>query len=312
MLSLVIQFFLASACRLRPGGVIINWHTLTRRQTLFQLDVLSRWFEFISLAELPYRLARKSARPFCLLTLDDGKRSQFTEMAPALESRQVPAVFYVTTDLLSTGGLFWFDSREALVKKLGFCPTGLELAALKKLPFGQLIERLERACDSNGLEVEIESDDLRPMSWEQARELAGRGFTVGAHGRSHAILTNETKERACAEIEGSLAAVAAETGKPCSTFAFPNGNGTPELARHALRCGATSLMTTEPTWVDGRSDLWRLPRVQLFGGFSRSRIELKIALAAIGGCIPNPDGSGRVRPHMGRRQAPMARVPGAG
>ncbi|MDE3066477.1 MAG: polysaccharide deacetylase family protein [Verrucomicrobiota bacterium] len=293
MLHFATSPFLAFACKLKRGGVIINGHTLTRRQTCRQLDVLGRWFDFIRLDQLPRRLSHPTGRPFCLLTFDDGKRSNFTEIAPELEARRVPAVFYVTTEPSSTGNLLWFDQRNQLAKQLGHCPAGLELDELKKLPFRRVMERLESACAHYDFTPDEQSDDLRPMSWDEVRDLGRRGFTIGAHGLTHAILTNETRETAFAEIEGSLAKVGSELGKPCATFAFPNGNYTSELAQHALRCGATTVMTTEPTWVDERYPSRRLPRIQLFGEFERARIELKLCLAALRGVLANPDGSGR-------------------
>jgi peptidoglycan/xylan/chitin deacetylase (PgdA/CDA1 family) len=131
------------------------------------------------------------------------------------------------------------------------------------------------------------------MSWEEAKDLHRRGFIIGAHGLTHAILTRETRDRARAEIEQSLAIVSQELGSRCNTFAFPNGNYASDLARHAARCGADTVMTTEPMWADPASGLLRLPRIQLFGDFSRERIELKLALAAFRGMLPNPDGTGR-------------------
>jgi hypothetical protein len=82
-------------------------------------------------------------------------------------------------------------------------------------------------------------------------------------------------------------------GAPCSSFAFPNGNYTAELAQHAIRCGAKMVMTTEPTWADESSALWRLPRLQFFGMDSPGKIKLKIAIAASGLILNNPDGSGK-------------------
>ncbi|HTE91525.1 MAG TPA: polysaccharide deacetylase family protein [Terriglobales bacterium] len=293
MFRIASSFLLALVRKVKQGGVLINGHTLTRSQTGLHLETLGRWFDFIGLDELPRRLTHPAKRPFCLLTFDDGKRNNFTEIAPELEQRGVPAVLYVTTEPLSTGTCLWFDRRNQLLKVLGQCPAGLELGTLKKLPYSLLVERLDRACAHYGFTSESEADELRPMSWDDARSLARRGFLIGAHGVTHAILTRETKERAFAEIEESLAKVSSELGSPCKTFAFPNGNYSPELAHHALRCGATTTMTTEPLWVDQWSVLWRLPRVQLFGEFTRSRIELKIALAALRGVLANPDGSGR-------------------
>jgi peptidoglycan/xylan/chitin deacetylase (PgdA/CDA1 family)/SAM-dependent methyltransferase len=303
MLRFIPSFSLALASRLTRGGIIINGHTLTRSQTSQQLETLGRWFDFIRLENLPGRLLEPGLRPFCLLTFDDGKRSHFTEIAPELELRGVPAVFYVTTEPLSTGIGMWFDRRDQLVRQLGHCPSGLEIATLKKLPFDLLTERLDSACSRYGFTPQNEPDDFRPMSWDEARNLARRGFTIGAHGLTHAILTRETKKRAFAEIEGSLAMVRAQLGAPCTTFAFPNGNYSAELAQHALRNGATTIMTTEPTWVEKQSPLWRLPRIQLFGESTPARIELKVALAALRGVLANPDGSGRAYRYVSRHRA---------
>ncbi|MDB6063916.1 MAG: polysaccharide deacetylase [Pedosphaera sp.] len=309
MFHFVTSFLLRLACQLNGGGVIINGHTLTRCQTRLQLETLGRWFDFIRLEELPLRLIHPARRPFCLLTFDDGKRNNFTEIAPELELRHVPAVFYVTAEPLSTGTWLWFDRRNQLVRQLGHCPAGLELQTLKNLPFCLLMERLDHACAHYGFTPASESDNLRPMSWDEARDLARRGFTIGAHGLTHAILTRETNERASAEIEGSLAKVSSELGAPCTTFAFPNGNYTPELAQHALRSGATTAMTTEPMWVNGRSPFWRLPRIQLFGEFTGVRMELKIALAALRGVLANPDGSGRAYRRMAKQSRTLRERP---
>jgi peptidoglycan/xylan/chitin deacetylase (PgdA/CDA1 family) len=180
------------------------------------------------------------------------------------------------------------------VRALGHCPAGLELETLKQLRFDALMKRLDCAWARWGFQTAGKpDDDLQLMSWDEARDLSRRGFTIGAHGLNHAILTRETKESAFAEIEESLAKVSSELRTRCQTFAFPNGNYNFELTRHALRCGATTVMTTEPMWTDDCSSFARLPRIQLFAEFSRSRIELKIALAALTGVLASPDGSGR-------------------
>ena len=305
-MSLVTTFLLAAARRLKRGGVIINEHTLSAAQTRFHVEVLQRWFDFISLAELPARLGRPGERPFCLLTFDDGKRSNFTAAAPELERLGVPAVFYLTTDAVTHGSTFWFDRRNQLVRALGYCPPGLKLDRLKRLPLEQVMERLDAACAAYGFQDGEPSDDLRPMSWDEARRLNRDLFTIGAHGKTHAILPRETRARAYAEIEESLAVVSREMGQPCSTFAFANGNYTPELLAHARRCGASTTMTTEPMWAGSRSSLWCLPRILLHGGLSQARIEAKIALAGLRGALANPDGSGR-RYALPRKAAPPTR-----
>jgi peptidoglycan/xylan/chitin deacetylase (PgdA/CDA1 family) len=257
------------------------------------VDTLARWFDFIGHDELLERILQPRARPFCLLTFDDGKRSNATELAPELERLGVPAVFYIVTEFLSGGAPLWFDRQAALVASLGRTPPGLALAELKQLPLALIEARLDRACEEHGVSADLTSDDVRPMSWDEARRLARHGFTIGAHSLRHATLTNEVESCALADIERSMAAVSVELGSNCRTFAFPNGNYTPALAQHAVRNGAETVMTTEPTWLDARFPLWRIPRVQLFPGQSRMEIELKLAAAATGRLLVNPDGTGR-------------------
>ncbi len=278
---------------LKAGGVIINEHVLNRDQTRRHVEVLGRWFEFIHVNDLPERLYRCSKKPFCVLTFDDGKRSNATIVAPELKRLGVPAAFFVVTSSLGSNKPFWWDRYWALRAKLGTVPFNLRLDALKQLPYDLLNARIERACLQCGVEADLSNDDVRPMTWGEVRNLHQQGFSIGAHGDTHAILTRETRAAAFESIAKSIARVSKETGAPCPGFAFPNGNYTPELAHHAIRCGARMVMTTEPTWVDETFPLWRLPRVQLFGEYSSAKIRLKTALAATGRILSNPDGTGQ-------------------
>lgn len=291
----VSKCLMAIACRTRQAkgaGLIINEHTLTASETRLHIDTLSRWFDFIHHDQLVDRLARPKARPFCLLTFDDGKRSNFTESAPELERLGVPAVFYVPTRFLTEGTSLWFDRYDAIRRFLGYTPPGLERWTLKQLPLALINDRLDKVCTDYKVVLDLECDDVRPMSWDDARELSRRGFTIGAHGLRHAMLPRETEDVALSEIEQSLADVSSELGTQCRTFAFPNGNYTGRLARYCLESGAQTVMTTDPMWADNRFPLWRLPRVLLNGANTRSKIELKVALAATGRFLENPDGTG--------------------
>jgi peptidoglycan/xylan/chitin deacetylase (PgdA/CDA1 family) len=144
-----------------------------------------------------------------------------------------------------------------------------------------------------GVEADLNDDDVGLMTWEQARSLHQRGFSIGAHGFTHAVLTRETKLAALENIEKSIAQVQEEISAPCDSFAFPNGNYTAELAQHAIRCGVKMVMTTEPMWADESFALWRLPRLQFFGTDSPGKIKLKTAVAASGLILDNPDGTGK-------------------
>jgi peptidoglycan/xylan/chitin deacetylase (PgdA/CDA1 family) len=277
----------------RRGGVIINEHVLTASETRLHVDALSRWFDFIHHDELLDRLSRPKARPFCLLTFDDGKRSFATETAPELERLGVPAVIYVTTRFLTDRTPLWFDRRIAVERSLGRLPSEIKREVLIQLPLGEINERLDQICDRYKVTVDMDDDDVGPLSWGAARDLARRGFTIGAHSLRHAVLTCETEASALSDIERSIAEVSSEIGTACKSFAFPNGNYTERLARRALEAGARTVMTTDPMWADISFPPWRLPRVSLSGAYNRAAIELKMALAT-GRWLVNPNGTGRL------------------
>src|SRR5919198_910154 len=130
-MSVAIHCLLQLAKTLRKGGVIINEHTPSRAELRRHVEMLGQSFTFIHHDDLPERISRPHGRPFCLLTFDDGKRSNATEVAPELERLGVPAVFYVPTRFLTDGFPLWFDRSDAIRRALGYTPPGLDGETLK-------------------------------------------------------------------------------------------------------------------------------------------------------------------------------------
>jgi len=287
------EALLAAACQL-GGGVILNYHTLSETDTRLHVGYISRFFDFISHDDLLRRLRKATRRPFCLLTFDDGKKSNATETAPVLRQLGVPASFYVPTGFLSDGHRpLWFDRVAALEQHLPDLPEELHCNALKLHQFHTLSDLIEAACQRHGIDANMTDDGVRPMSWDDARALHTQGFTIGAHSEWHAILPRETDAVAKADIRTSMERISTELRTPCVTFCFPNGNYTRQLASHAQACGAETVFTTDPMWAGPTSQRWRLPRIQLSARRDMSYVAAKISAARIPGILANPDGTGR-------------------
>jgi peptidoglycan/xylan/chitin deacetylase (PgdA/CDA1 family) len=285
---------LAVACRVKRGGVILNYHTLSAAQMRAQIELWAPHFDFIHHDDLGRRIENPGRKPFCLITFDDGKKSNLTEAAPVLAQYGVPAVFYIVTKF--TDGVLpalWFDTYRAFLKELGETPQGLAPAELKRLPHQERLERIEKAYRAHGFEAALVGDDMAALSWDEVRELGKQGHTIGAHSETHPILTTVPTAEAKAEIERSMARVREEMGGACPSFAFPNGNHTEELARYAMHRGAQTVMTTDPTWTGAADEPWRLPRVQIHATQPGSRHQLKVFVASWGCLLQNEDGTGR-------------------
>ncbi|MBZ4658144.1 MAG: polysaccharide deacetylase [Desulfacinum sp.] len=276
-------------------GIILNLHSFDSFRLACQLEAIEPFFDFISLNEMARRMEEGAARPFCLVTFDDGKKRQAGEMADLLKAKGIPAVFYLTTGALDTGRPLWFDIHTRLLREIGHTPPGLDSWSLKGLPLEVIQERLYGAIRRHGLEMSDYTDDpdLCPMNWDDARRLHTQGFDIGAHGVTHALLTNETHERARFEIEHSMRRVSEELGIRCTTFAFPNGNCNARLRDLAARAGAETVMTTIPRWVRRSCSPLALPRIQLHPFQGPRRVRAKIAAALPGFLLKNPDGSRR-------------------
>lgn len=116
-------------------------------------------------------------------------------------------------------------------------------------------------------------DELRGMSGEQIRELAGAGWEIGSHTRTHphlpelggAALSEElaVSKRECEELSGT----------PCRTLAYPYGELDAGVERAAAAAGYEAAVTLTPGTPGGGR--LRLPRTGVYFRDGRARFALK-------------------------------------
>src|SRR5207245_8759834 len=62
------------------------------------------------------------------------------------------------------------------------------------------------------------------LTWDQLRQLAKDGLTLGSHTQTHPIMTQVTPERMREEIRASQEDLKREIGTAVPIFCYPNGN----------------------------------------------------------------------------------------
>jgi len=89
-----------------------------------QIELIAERFSFVSEDDLVGAIAGTSALPenACLLTFDDGLKSQFRHAVPLLEERGIPAVFFVSTRHL--------EGRACTVHKIHFLLSQVDAPVL--------------------------------------------------------------------------------------------------------------------------------------------------------------------------------------
>lgn len=82
--------------------------------------------------------------------------------------------------------------------------------------------------------------ELEPMGWSDLLELAGQGWEIGSHTRTHPKLTQLDAAQLEQELAGSRADLNARLDIDCTTIAYPYGDVDERVADAARRAGYTA------------------------------------------------------------------------
>lgn len=119
--------------------------------------------------------------------------------------------------------------------------------------------------------------ELLPMSWDELGELAGRGWEIGSHTRTHPRLPGLDQAGLTEELEGSRQQCEQHLGAPCRSIAYPYGDWSPAVvdATQAAGYGAAGAMAGRVRTPS--SLLW--PRIGIYRNDSGARFRLKVSHA---------------------------------
>ena len=259
------------------------------------LTMLRAGFHVVSLAEgLAGLDAGTLPRGSVALTFDDGYRDNLTLAVPALARSGMTATFFVATGY-ADGGWMWNDrvieaigrSKKATLD-LGDEGLGAHslarvedrvaavealLPRIKYLPPVQRDRVVDRMVDRCGVRL-----GAGPMlSVDEIRAMHRQGMEIGAHTRSHPILTQVGPAEAQAEILGSRRDLEDWLQAPVAYFAYPNGRylrDYDDTHVEAVRAAgfraavATRLGTAVPGTIRFRIPRFAPPRWAPFGFWS--------------------------------------------
>jgi len=280
------------------------------------LDWVGRHFQFVSMQEACALLKAREPfpRPSALVTFDDGYQDVYQNAMPLLNRKGIPAAVFVVTRivgtnkpqihdelyrLISTAQSRWRKPAEefvALLSTLGIrIQEELDLQSLfARDPFALTGKLLDLLCysDIQGI-VEAfdaavprrspESEGLRTLSWQMLEEMRQRGFAIGSHTASHALLTNESMADVIRELKSSRLELEVRLDDTVPYFAYPDGRFHSQVVRAVKSCGYTFGFSTcthrdpdHPLLTVPRKVLWEKSCVDPFGSFDPAVMECQI------------------------------------
>ncbi len=189
-----------------------------------------------------------------LITFDDAYLD-FAEIAwPILQRLGLPATLFVPTAFPDhPENVFWWDrlyhalsladSEREAHSPLGSFPlrtTAQREQAfsrlrdyVKTLPHEQAMQQVEQICQALGTPPPPAS----VLSWQALRRLAQEGVTLGAHTRTHPLMTRVSPDVMRQEALDSLHDLQRETGAALPIFAYPSGGANAEAVAVLQQAG---------------------------------------------------------------------------
>jgi colanic acid/amylovoran biosynthesis glycosyltransferase len=228
-----------------------------------------------------------------LVTFDDAYRDFDEHAWPVLRRLGIPAVLFVPTAYPgSPGRPFWWDRLFAAIDAArGTIATPLGLLALhtpwqRRGTYRALREHVKSLPHDAAMALvdELVNALATPpphgavLSWPALRRLAREGVALGAHSRTHPLLSRVCEQRVATEIAGSVEDLHRQTGRIPSAFAFPDG-AVPPGADRVLRAAGIRLAFTTSEGVSAldASDPLALGRINV--GRRTGRMALRARLA---------------------------------
>lgn len=271
------------------GGIIVNYHNVHRDdappggdvslhmpRSAFadHLDILMETFRVVELDSVIRNERRGDGEPLAAITVDDGYRGALTVGLEELRSRGLPVTVFVSPALLGADALWW----DALV------PPGEEA-----LPPTAREEALRRAkgrppdvwrwAEGRGLDRRPQPRHAGLVDEEELAEVAAlAGVRLGAHGWSHADLTQLDPEELEDELHRPLAWLRERFPEAVVPWlSLPYGRSTDQVVAAAVEAGYHGVLDLSGRLVAASrgSSVRTVPRQNVPSGLSPSGLLLR-------------------------------------
>jgi peptidoglycan/xylan/chitin deacetylase (PgdA/CDA1 family) len=209
-----------------------------------------------------------SGRLRVAFTFDDGWQDNFENALPVLKQYGIPATIFLCTGLMDRTAPFWPEQvrgtlYSSLCASYGKRADRLVEALIEGLKYGSAEARQSHLDlllqQTNGQPTKFFDSDAT-LSWQQIGAMRSEGVAFGSHGHTHQIMTSVALDLAKAEACDSKTAIESALKDPCRTFAYPNGNWSPEIRDLLSEGGYRLAFTTDRgAWMPG-TDKLAIPR----------------------------------------------------
>jgi len=190
-----------------------------------------------------------------IITVDDGWRSNETNIVEVARNYVVPVTIFVATEPVEQGTFWWSYIQDPERKKnLKQVPNEVRIAVVNELKTKQILHR-------------------EAMTTDQIIRIAGyENITIGCHTHTHPILPNCSESQLWDELQVSRKKLEEWTQKSISYFAYPNGSFTERETRALSTLNYKLAFTTTPQYLtpEALCSRYKLPRFEVLKNASKA------------------------------------------
>lgn len=247
---------------LPPGLYVFNFHRIgSKHDSEFARDVFScsetafekiileikNNFRIVSTLELATAIAKnkKIEDRIALITFDDGYIDNYTVAYPILKRHDVTALFFLSTSLINSQRVAWWDEITFLLRQSIGCSVTLPDKSATITLVEEHIEsqiqlfiqntKRQRKTNIPKILAELHQSLNEPvkrlenipslfMSWDNIKTMVENNMEVGSHTVSHQILSSLNNDDQAHEIYQSKTTIEMMLSRTITAFAYPVGS----------------------------------------------------------------------------------------
>ncbi len=295
--------------------------SLTTDSLKRQLDILSRYYQFISLEEAVDMLSgQRDLRHNCIAcTIDDGYRNAVQEALPILRTYNITPTIFVVSGKMGRPVPYWFDRLDFALQhtartSIRFCDRIVSwehnnrpsmraacktIITISRESFSNDVERhkaISRLLEDLETDAALDQQDevLAVLSAEEIAAVSESQASIGSHTVNHLRLAFIDAISANTELVISKQEIEHVTKRPCQFLCYPEGSYSDETCRMAKEAGYRAATSSTSGLNRVGDDPYRLKRTHLFDATEEDEL-----LASISGFTMFL--KTMIRPHQGHR-----------
>jgi peptidoglycan/xylan/chitin deacetylase (PgdA/CDA1 family) len=193
------------------------------------------------------------------ITFDDGWKENIDNIIPVMVEHNIPVTFFISTDPVENGGVFWWSYVTKYGKK--YLKTGNTIKKMRQIRESQRGELIKQLADRFSTRMIREA-----MTIDDVKQIARLPQVVlGCHTVHHVMMPQCTDEELDYEIRSSKEKLESWIGRQVNYFAYPEGNYDLRVKEAVKKHGFDLAVTTDNRCISDKDDLLSLPRFWVRG-----------------------------------------------